>query len=56
MLSDNPVVEDPDILTDKAKGSGFVDFLQTIVIALVIVLVIYLFIMTPNEVKGRIML
>ena len=52
MLSDNPFVEDPDILTSKAKGSGFVDFLQTIVIALVIVLVIYLFIMTPNEVKG----
>ena len=52
MLSDNPFVEDPDILTEKAKGSGFVDFLQTIVIALVIVLVIYLFIMTPNEVKG----
>jgi len=52
LISNNPFVEDPDLLTVRAKGSTFVDFLQTIVTSLVMVIVIYLFIMTPTEVKG----
>ena len=52
LTSNNPFVEDPELLSIRAKGSSFVDLLQTIVTSLVMVIVIYLFIVTPTEVKG----
>ncbi|MEI6462810.1 MAG: signal peptidase I [bacterium] len=52
IIEDNPFSEEPEIVTSKPAGNSIVDLLQTVVIALVIVIVIYLFIMTPNEVKG----
>lgn len=47
----NPFLTDP--LDVPVAGSGFINFLQTIVIALAIVVILYLFIITPNEVKGE---
>ncbi|MEI6886923.1 MAG: signal peptidase I [bacterium] len=52
IVDDNPFEKEPELVTSKPAGNSFVDLLQTVVIALVIVIVIYLFIMTPNEVKG----
>lgn len=52
LIGDNPFAEEAEVVTSKPSGNSIVDLLQTVVIALVIVIVIYLFIMTPNEVKG----
>lgn len=49
MLEDNPFAEE----SIKSKPSIFIDILQTIVVALAIFVIIYLFIATPNEVKGH---
>lgn len=42
-----------DNYASEPKTSVFIDLLQTIVIALAICVIIYLFIATPNEVKGE---
>ncbi len=49
---ENPFLQD-NLASEPVAGSGFINFLQTIVIALAIVVVLYLFIITPNEVKGE---
>ncbi|MEI6886924.1 MAG: signal peptidase I [bacterium] len=41
-----------ELITSKPKGSNLVELLQTVIVSLVIVIFIYLFVMTPNEVKG----
>lgn len=50
MADDNPFMEEPTI--KKGKSGIIIDFIQTIVIALAIVVVIYLFIAIPNQVEG----
>jgi len=47
----NPFIQSPKI--DKGKSGIVIDFIQTIVIALAIVVVIYLFIAIPNQVDGQ---
>lgn len=51
MFEDNPFVQQDNAI--KSKPSIFIDILQTIVVALAIFVIIYLFIATPNEVKGN---
>ena len=50
-VDENPFIQKPTI--DKGKGGVLIDFIQTIVIALAIVVVIYLFIAIPNQVDGQ---
>ncbi len=53
-FEDNPFIYNPKI--EKGKGGIVIDFIQTIVIALAIVVVIYLFIAIPNQVDGESMM
>ncbi|MEI6462811.1 MAG: signal peptidase I [bacterium] len=48
----NTFETEPEIIVAKPKGNSVVELLQTIVVSLVIVVFVYLFVMTPNEVKG----
>lgn len=50
LLDDNPFVQETNV---KEEKNVFIDLLQTVVIALSICIVIYLFIATPNEVHGQ---
>lgn len=50
IFSDNPFIQE----TPRADESNvFIDLLQTVVVALSICVVIYLFVATPNEVHGQ---
>lgn len=50
LFSDNPFMQES---TKQEDSNVFLDLLQTVVIALSICIVIYLFIATPNEVHGQ---
>jgi signal peptidase I len=50
MFDDNPFIQGG---VEKKDSNVFIDLLQTVVIALSICVVIYLFIATPNEVLGQ---
>lgn len=50
ILEDNPFIQDT---VAKTESNVFIDLLQTVVVALSICVVIYLFIATPNEVHGQ---
>lgn len=50
VFDDNPFMQEG---TNKEESNVFLDLLQTVVIALSICIVIYLFIATPNEVHGQ---
>lgn len=48
----NPFLEDRYEFEENVPGSGFVEIFQNVVIALAILVVLYLFVITPNEVNG----
>ncbi len=50
IFEDNPFIQNTSV---QSESNIFIDLLQTIVIALSICVVIYLFIATPNEVHGQ---
>lgn len=51
-FTDNPFLDDKYVFNEQVPGSGFVEVFQNIVIALAVLVVLYLFIITPNEVNG----
>ncbi len=52
-LVENPKLEDEIKKVKKERFSGFIDFLQSIVIAVVICLIVYIAIAMPNQVEGQ---
>ena len=52
ITEENSFQKEIDIITCKQSEKPILELLQTAVLSLVIVIFIYLFIMTPNEVKG----
>lgn len=52
-LVDNPKLEKEVKIIKKERFSGFIDFLQSVVIAVVICLIVYIAIAMPNQVEGQ---
>lgn len=52
-LVDNPKLEKEVQVIKKEKFAGFIDFLQSVVIAVVICLIVYIAIAMPNQVEGQ---
>lgn len=48
----NPFLEDRYEFDENVPGSSFVEIFQNVVIALAILVVLYLFVITPNQVNG----
>lgn len=48
----NPFLEDRYEFDENVPGAGFVEIFQNVVIALAILVILYLFVITPNEVNG----
>lgn len=52
IYANNPFLDDAISADERVPGAQIVDVLQNIVVSLAILVVIYLFILTPNQVNG----